>query len=46
MEQKQGAAKQSKGSPRILEHLKSLTCNDGDKQVTLKCTIKGIIFFN
>ncbi|XP_053200690.1 twitchin-like isoform X3 [Panonychus citri] len=35
---KQGSAK---GSPRIISHLKSMITKDGDKDVTLKFTVKG-----
>lgn len=38
---KQGSAK---GSPRIISHLKSMITKDGDKDVTLKFTVKGKIF--
>lgn len=36
--------KSNKGCPRIVSHLSSSVVKDGDKDITLKCGIKGYLF--
>jgi hypothetical protein len=46
MAQKAEAAKEksNEGCPRIVSHLSSSVVKDGDKDIILKCAIKGYFF--